>query len=218
MKKFGFVAIIMAMFLVGCDREAKTPFEGTTDYVMFSMSKTPDLVGVKDAKKQVVLQNVYDHIDYVAGHFIAQQGTTYRVFSTDGKEVMQNGQAISYNAQNGCFEGKNGRTLKVYFPQEKGLIDNVEAYTVDANGLVQVQQAGKHGVYNKQGAVVIPVENEMLLLDGEKYITLNSKNAKLPMLKDGKITYWSRVKITAFDKNGKEAKAPTLAQTKKLVK
>ena len=55
-------------------------------------------------------------------------------------------------------------------------------------------------------------------LDGEKYITLNSKNAKLPMLKDGKITYWSRVKITAHDKDGKAVKAPSQSQVRKLIK
>ncbi len=220
MKKISFLAIIAAVLcLVSCGpKETKAPLAGTTDYVLFNLSDTPESFGVKNLQDEVVLPDVYDKIEFVSGFFVVQQGANYKVLTTDGKEVMQNGQAITYNAQSGCFEGKNGRTLKVYFPQEKGLIDNVEAYLIDANGLVQVQQAGKHGVYNKQGAVVIPVENEMLLLDGEKYVTLNSKNAKKPMLKDGKITYWSRVKITAYDKDGKEAKAPTLTQVKKLVK
>lgn len=222
MKRFSFMALIATVLcLVACGpKETITPLEGTSDYVMYSKSDAPGKYGIKDIQGLTITPNVYSSLTYAAEHFIGQMDKKYLLLTPENKLVFQSTSAISYHEKAQYFESRTGDILSIYFPQEYGTISGAfENYKLDANGNFMYQEKGKFGVYTKAGKSIIPAHNEMLLLDGEQYIALNSKNAKQPMLNDkGKITNWSRVKITAYAKDGKEVKAPSLAQVKKLVK
>lgn len=221
MKNFSFLALVaMVLCLVSCGpKETTSPLAGTSDYVLFSKSDVPDKVGIKKANGVTIAPNVYSQITYAGQHFIGQLDGKYLLLTQDNKLAFQSTGAITYNEKNKSFESKDGDKTALYFPDTEGkIIGTFESYSLDANDNIQVQEKGKYGVYTKSGKLLIPISQEMLLIDKGNYIALNSKNDKRPMLKDGKITNWSRVKITAFDKDGKETKAPSLAQVKKLVK
>lgn len=221
MKRFSFLALVaMVLCLVGCDpKETQTPLGATGEYVLYSKSDVPGKVGIKKANGVAVTPNVYSKIDYEQGLFIAQLDDKCLLLTPENKVSLQSSAPISYNKNLKCFETKEGNKSTFFFAKENGKVSGVfESYGLDENQNLLVKENGKYGVYTKSGQLLIPINNEMLLLDKGSYIALNSKNAKQPMLKDGKITNWSRVKITAFDKDGKGTKAPSLAQVKKLVK
>ncbi len=221
MKRFSFLALVaMVLCLVGCGpKETQTPLGATGEYVLYSKSDVPGKVGIKKANGVAVTPNVYSKIDYEQGLFIAQLDDKCLLLTPENKVSLQSSAPISYNKNLKCFETKEGNKSTFFFAKENGKVSGVfESYGLDENQNLLVKENGKYGVYTQSGQLLIPINNEMLLLNKGSYIALNSKNAKQPMLKDGKITNWSRVKITAFDKDGKGTKAPSLAQVKKLVK
>lgn len=221
MKKFSFLALIATVLcLFGCGpKETQTPLGTSGEYVLYSLSDAPDKVGIKKANGVPITPNVYKKISYEQNLFIAHLDDKCLLLTPENKVALQSSSTISYNKDAKCFETKENQKVTLYFPNEKSkIMGNFESYVPDHNGNILVKENGKYGVYAQTGKLLIPISNEMLLTNEEQYIALNSKNAKLPMLKNGKITNWSRVKITAFDKDGKEAKAPSLAQVKKLVK
>lgn len=222
MKNFSFLALIATVLcLVGCGpKETQTPLGATGEYVLYSKSDVPGKVGIKKANGVAVTPNVYSKIDYEQGLFIAQLDDKYLLLTPENKVSLQSSTPISYNKNIKCFETKEGNKSTFFFAKENGKVSGIfESYGLDENQNLLVKENGKFGVYAQTGKLLIPISNEILLIDKGNYIALNSKNAKLPMLNDkGKIINWSRVKITSFDKDGKEAKAPSLVQVKKLIK
>ena len=221
MKKFSFLALFaMVLCLVSCGpKETTTPLDGTSDYVLFSMSDAPNKYGVKNAQGQVIIPNVYENVLYAEDYFAVQDESGYKLLSAENETIFQSSADIVYNGTANWFESKEKSKISLFIPKEAGYISgNFESYGIDNIGNFQVKENGKYGVYTLAGQLIIPITNEMLLIDGDNYIALNSKNLKLPMLKDGKITSWSRVKITAYDKGGKATKAPSSYQVRKLVK
>lgn len=221
MKNFSFLALIATVLcLVACGpKETKTPLSGTSDYMLYSMSDTPEKFGVKRADGLTIIPNVYTHISYEQELFVARLNNKYLLLTPENKIFMTSSDKISYNAKINCFETKDKGKITLFFPKERGKISgDFEKYELDANNNLLIKSNGKYGVFSPLGQIIIPIENEILLMNMDNYIALNSKNTKQPMLNDkGKITNWSRVKITAFDREGKKIKAPSLAQVKKMI-
>ena len=222
MKKFSFLALIASvMCLLSCGpKETQTSLEGTKDYVLYSQSDVPNKYGIKRANGLALTPNVYSSISYVQGLFIVQLDNKYCLLTPENTISFQSSSPISYNADLQCFETTKGEKSTFFFPQEKSKITGAfESYLVDVNGNIYVEENQKFGVYNKSGRLIIPINNENIIVEEGRYITLNPKDSKLPMRDDkGKITNWKRVVIAAFDKDGKEAEAPTVAQVKELLK
>lgn len=221
MKNFSFLALIATILcLCSCGpKEYITPIEGT-EYSFFCKSNTPQLYGVRGVGNLEIIPDVYTNMLYANGYFIGQYENEFWLLTPQNTVVYRSPSEIAFKAQNNWIECIEENKVTIFFPQEQGLISGAfESYKQDSNGNLLVKENGKYGIYSPKGNIIIPIKQDLIILDGENYIALNSKYAKQPILNDkGAIISWNRVKITAFDKDGKESKAPSLAQVKKLIK
>lgn len=222
MKKLALIfTLILVVIVCACEapkKEVRKPISGTTEYLTYSLSEQPELIGIKNAQMKVVIPNVYTEINYVGDRFVCKDSKGYHLLSTDNKVIFSSSTPLSYNEEGEYFatEEKSGTTI--YFPQMGSFVTGkFDNFVLDTLGNVCILQNKKYGVVNKDGRQVIDTKHEAIKILNNKYVVLDAKKDGTSIYdKNGKIN-WKNVNITSYTKFGiKEDNAPKQNDVKKL--
>ena len=222
MKRFCFLAILaVVLCLVGCGpKETTTPIEGTNDYVLFSLSNAPNMLGVKNAHGEVIIPNVYQSIALVGGNFVCCDKQNFYLKTNKNEEVLSANAPIEYNKTQRYYVSKESKgSIKIYFPENSNtIVGSFKDFAIDSFNNLRILKENKYGIMNKEGSILIMPKHNTIEIANDKYIALDAKKGGTSIYDKNNKINWRNVKITAYDKKGKEVKAPSLNQLKKLIK
>lgn len=222
MKRFCFLAFLaLVLCLVGCGpKETTTPIEGTSDYVLFSLSNAPNMLGVKNAQGEVIIPNVYQSISLVGNNFVCRDEQNFYLKTNKNEELLSGNAPIEYNKTQQYYVSKESKgSIKIYLPENGNtIVGSFEGFVIDSFNNLCILKEKKYGLMSKEGSILVLPKHDVIKIANNEYIALDAKKEGSSIYDKDKKINWRNVKVTAYDKTGKEVKAPSLVQLKKLIK